>query len=111
MTTKSTTMLSRRNLLIGASAAGTLASINPSFAKAPKLDSQAPPFYRFNIGAFQATIVSDGPLPLGDPTRGASVALVGYPENGPLRRTPGRLGGTADVLSRDAYGRGPVRRD
>ena len=65
--TKSTTMLSRRNLLIGASAAGTLASINPSFAKAPKLDSQAPPFYRFNIGSFQATIVSDGPLPLGDP--------------------------------------------
>src|SRR6478609_4836553 len=65
--TKSTTMLSRRNMLIGASAAGTLASINPSFAKAPKLDSQAPPFYRFNIGAFQATIVSDGPLPLGDP--------------------------------------------
>ena len=50
------------------------------------------------------------PLPLGDPTRGAAVALVGYPENGPLRRTPGRLGGTADVLSRDAYGRGPVRR-
>ena len=25
-------------------------------------------------------------------------------------RTPGRLGGTADILSRDAYGRGPVRR-
>jgi S1-C subfamily serine protease len=50
------------------------------------------------------------PLALADPARGASVAIVGYPENGPLRRTPGRLGGTADILSRDAYGRGPVRR-
>ena len=31
-------------------------------------------------------------------------------ENGPLTRTPARLGGTANVLSRDAYGRGPVTR-
>ena len=49
-------------------------------------------------------------LALLEPERGAPVALVGYPENGPLTRTPGRLGGTANVLSRDAYGRGPVRR-
>jgi S1-C subfamily serine protease len=49
-------------------------------------------------------------LVLTEPERGAPVALVGYPENGPLTRTPGRLGGTANVLSRDAYGRGPVRR-
>jgi uncharacterized membrane protein required for colicin V production len=50
------------------------------------------------------------PLPLADPDRGAPVALVGYPGNGPLTRTPARLGGTGDALSRDAYGRGPVRR-
>jgi S1-C subfamily serine protease len=50
------------------------------------------------------------PLVLASPERGAPVALVGYPQNGPLTRTPGRLGGTANVLSRDAYGRGPVRR-
>ena len=50
------------------------------------------------------------PLPLVDPERGAPVALVGYPENGPLARTPGRLGGTAKAISRDAYGRGPVMR-
>jgi S1-C subfamily serine protease len=49
-------------------------------------------------------------LPLVSPERGAAVALVGYPQNGPLTRTPGRLGGTATVLSRDAYGRGPVQR-
>jgi S1-C subfamily serine protease len=50
-------------------------------------------------------------LPLVSPERGTPVALVGYPQNGPLTRTPGRLGGTAAVLSRDAYGRGPVRRE
>jgi uncharacterized membrane protein required for colicin V production len=50
------------------------------------------------------------PLPLAAPERSAPVALVGYPRNGPLTRSPARLGGTAAVLSRDAYGRGPVRR-
>jgi S1-C subfamily serine protease len=49
-------------------------------------------------------------LPLAPPERGTAVALVGYPRNGPLTRTPARLAGTADVLSRDAYGRGPVTR-
>ena len=49
-------------------------------------------------------------LPLAAPERSAPVALVGYPRNGPLTRTPARLGGTATILSRDAYGRGPVRR-
>ena len=50
------------------------------------------------------------PLALNPPERGVAVALVGYPRNGPLTRTPARLGGTADVLSRDAYGRGPITR-
>jgi len=50
------------------------------------------------------------PLPVADPERGASVAIVGYPENGPLTLLPGRLGGTREILSRDAYGEGPVRR-
>ena len=50
------------------------------------------------------------PLPAAGPERGVPVALAGYPRNGPLTRTPARLGGTAQVLSRDAYGRGPVRR-
>ena len=49
-------------------------------------------------------------LPLVEPERGVPVALVGYPENGPLVRIPGRLGGTQDFVSRDAYGRGPVQR-
>ena len=51
------------------------------------------------------------PLPLVDPERGVPVAVLGYPENGPLTRTPGRLAGTGKALSRDAYGRGPVTRE
>jgi len=50
------------------------------------------------------------PLPTLDPERGVPVAVVGYPENGPLTLTPGRLGATREVISRDAYGRGPVTR-
>ena len=50
------------------------------------------------------------PLPLASPERGIPVAIVGYPENGPLVRLPGRLGATRDFVSRDAYGRGPVTR-
>jgi S1-C subfamily serine protease len=44
------------------------------------------------------------------PRDGASVAIVGYPENGPLTSTAGRIGRTASVLTEDAYGRGPVSR-
>ena len=50
------------------------------------------------------------PLPVADPERSAAVVIVGYPENGPLARSPARLGGTNDILTRDAYGRGPVTR-
>ena len=50
------------------------------------------------------------PLRVADPDRGTAIAMVGYPENGPLTRTPGRLGGTRAILSRDAYGNGPLRR-
>ncbi len=49
-------------------------------------------------------------LVLAEPDRGTPVAFVGYPKNGPLTRTPGRLGGTRKVLSRDAYDSGPVSR-
>jgi uncharacterized membrane protein required for colicin V production len=50
------------------------------------------------------------PLRLADPVRGVPVALVGYPENGPLTRVAGRLGETVQAFSRDAYGGGPVTR-
>jgi S1-C subfamily serine protease len=45
-----------------------------------------------------------------DPVEGQAVAILGYPENGPLTVVPGRLGATTVVLSEDAYGHGPVAR-
>jgi uncharacterized membrane protein required for colicin V production len=38
------------------------------------------------------------PLPYIDAHPGDSVAIVGYPENGPFDARPGRIGATADVL-------------
>lgn len=37
-------------------------------------------------------------------------AVEGYPLSGPFRIRPARVGQTRNVLSQDAYGRGPVRR-
>lgn len=37
-------------------------------------------------------------------------AVLGFPDNGPYEVEPARLGGTATVVTQDAYGRGPVQR-
>jgi S1-C subfamily serine protease len=50
------------------------------------------------------------PLRIREPDPGTAVAIVGYPQNGPLHVTPGRIGRTAIVLTQDAYGHGPVPR-
>jgi S1-C subfamily serine protease len=50
------------------------------------------------------------PLSLVDARPGAPVAIVGYPLNGPLSASAGRIGTTATVLAQDAYGRGLTRR-
>jgi S1-C subfamily serine protease len=50
------------------------------------------------------------PLRSAEPTPGTPVAILGYPNNGPLTALPGRIGTTATVLTRDAYGHGPVER-
>ena len=72
--------LSRRRLL--ASAGGTAAaaffgsaSIAPALSKAPMQGTQAPAFYRFKLGAIEATVVSDGPLPMGEPKPDIFVGL------------------------------------
>jgi Trypsin-like peptidase domain/Colicin V production protein len=41
---------------------------------------------------------------------GTSAAILGFPENGPYEVQPGRLGQTSEIVTQDAYGRGPVRR-
>jgi S1-C subfamily serine protease len=40
----------------------------------------------------------------------AAVAILGYPLDGGLTATPGRMGRTATVLTQDALGHGPVAR-
>ena len=50
------------------------------------------------------------PLQLKDPHPGAAIAIVGYPLNGPLEASAGRIGETETVLAQDAYGEGPTRR-
>ncbi|MGB3682551.1 MAG: MarP family serine protease [Rubrobacteraceae bacterium] len=50
------------------------------------------------------------PLPLAEPEPDESVAVIGFPENGPLDIRAGRTGGTRRVLSSNAYNQGPVER-
>jgi S1-C subfamily serine protease len=45
-----------------------------------------------------------------DPRAGTAAAILGFPENGPFDVRAGRLGQTREVITSDAYGRGPVRR-
>ena len=54
--------------------------------------------------------ISAVPLQLADPRSGAPVAILGYPLDGGLTATPGRIGATATVLTQDALGHGPVAR-
>ena len=49
-------------------------------------------------------------LPFAEAGRGTAGALLGFPLNGPFVVTPVRLGGTATVAARDAYGRVQLRR-
>ena len=63
-----------------------------------------------DVAVLQVPGLDAAPLRLVDPTAGAPVAIVGYPLNGPLDASPGRIGITATVLAQDAYGHGPTRR-
>ena len=57
-------------------------------------------------------LASVRPLPIKpNPPRGASAAVLGFPENGPFDVRPARIGDTSTVITQDAYGRGPVRRE
>ena len=65
---------------------------------------------RNDVAVLRVAGLAARPLVLIDPVPGAPVALVGYPLDGPLDAAPGRIGRTAAVVSKDAYGRGPVLR-
>jgi glyoxylase-like metal-dependent hydrolase (beta-lactamase superfamily II) len=65
-------VMNRRAALLGGAALATTAAaglgIPGALAKGPILSTQVPFFYRFKHGAMQVTMVSDGPLPLGEPS-------------------------------------------
>jgi uncharacterized membrane protein required for colicin V production len=63
-----------------------------------------------DVAVLRVSEVDLKPLRLADPQSGASVAILGYPLDGGLTATPGRIGRTATVLTQDALGRGPVAR-
>jgi S1-C subfamily serine protease len=66
---------------------------------------------RNDLAILQVSGLSLGALELAASTpKGASAAVIGYPENGPLSTSPARLGRTGEVSSQDSYGRGPVTR-
>jgi uncharacterized membrane protein required for colicin V production len=63
-----------------------------------------------DLAVLRVAGVTAKPLRLADPRSGAAVAILGYPLDGGLRATPGRIGATATVLTQDALGHGPVAR-
>ncbi|MEL6577216.1 MAG: hypothetical protein AAFQ81_15140, partial [Pseudomonadota bacterium] len=65
--------LNRRSVLLGSAGLGLATAsggmlVAPGQAAAAAALAQAPYFYRFRIGELVGTVVSDGILPLGDPT-------------------------------------------
>ncbi len=72
-----TSPVSRRSLLaLGAGLGATTMLGGSALARAPKLGTQSPYFHRFILGGAEVTVVSDGPLPLGDP----SGTFIGVPK-------------------------------
>src|ERR1700737_935948 len=69
--------VSRRSLLaLGAGLGATAMVGGGGVGGAPKVGAQSAYFHRFNLGAAEVTVVSDGPLPLGDP----SSTFLGVPK-------------------------------
>jgi S1-C subfamily serine protease len=79
----------------------------------PGLDAQAIAFDpRNDLAILRVDEIEAPSLDLArDPDAGTSAAILGFPLNGPYDVRAGRLGETREVVSQDAYGRGPVRRE
>lgn len=65
---------------------------------------------RDDLAVLHVAGLSGRPLPIAIPQKGTAVAILGYPEDRPLRGVAGRLGKTVATFVRDAYGRFPVAR-
>jgi glyoxylase-like metal-dependent hydrolase (beta-lactamase superfamily II) len=80
MTHPHSSHLSRRGLLTGATVAavaGISGDWTGALARAPMSNTQAPAFYRFKLGGFELTVVSDGPLQMGQPQGNVFSDLTG----------------------------------
>jgi S1-C subfamily serine protease len=79
----------------------------------PKLRARAIAFdSRNDIAVLRVDGLGGRVLPIAaDAPSGRSAAVLGFPLNGPYDVRAARLGATRQVLSQDAYGRGPVTRD
>jgi S1-C subfamily serine protease len=81
------------------------------FGSSSKLNAHVIGFDSTNdIAVLRVPGLPGRPLPLVDARPGASVAVLGYPEDGPFDATPARIGTTTFAVLTDAYGRGPVDR-
>ncbi len=80
--------------------------------KQPGLDAQVVAFDPKNdIAILRVRGLSAPALTLdSSPKAGTSAAILGFPGNGPYDVRAGRVGGTREVITQDAYGHGPVRR-
>ncbi len=100
---------------VGVTAAHVVAGERDTFVvqsgSQTRLDAQAIAFDAKNdVAVLRVQGLAAAPLRMADPVPGASVAIVGYPLNGPLDSEAGRIGRTESVLTDDAYGHGPVDR-
>jgi S1-C subfamily serine protease len=81
------------------------------FDSSSRLAARAVAFDPLNdVAVLRVTGLQAGPLRLVDARPGASVAVLGYPEDGPFDAAPARIGSTIFALMDDAYGRGPFGR-
>jgi len=80
--------------------------------KGPGIDAEAVHFDpRNDIAVLRVPGLLAPALQLaGSPRSGTAGAVLGFPRNGPYDERAGRLGGTREVVTQDAYGQGPVRR-
>ena len=78
----------------------------------PGYDAEAIAFDpRNDVAVLRVPGLPSPALSLADaPKPGASAAILGFPRNGPYDVRAARLGETREVVTQDAYGRGPVRR-
>jgi S1-C subfamily serine protease len=67
---------------------------------------------RNDLAVLRVTGLPSAPLRIdSDPPAGTSAAVLGFPLDGPFDVEPGRIGTSREIISQDAYGRGPVKRD